>query len=131
MTFCWMWVISGVVVESGDYDGATEMIVAIVDRSSPAVPLIVLIGVCATYWLDVLGGMFMVTSRYLSSKFVTPIVERYLEEGRTKGKEEGRAEAHEMWADWYRRFKEAEAKGIPFNEPPPELPSNLGKNGVD
>ena len=121
----WMWVIAGMVIESGEYSDTTEVTVTIVDRASSAVPLIVLIGVCVTYWLDVLGGMFMVTSRYLSSKFVTPIVERYLAEGRA----EGRAEAHEMWADWYRRFKEAEVKGIPFDEPPPELPSDLGRNG--
>ena len=32
----------------------------------------------------------MVTARYLSSKFVTPLVERY----RSEGKEEGRSEMH-------------------------------------
>ena len=71
----------------------------------------------------------MVTSRYLSSKFVTPIVERYLEEGRTKGLEEGRSEMHNAWLVWYRKSEEAKAKGIPFDEPPPELPTSSGKNG--
>lgn len=130
MTFAWLWVISRMVIEGGEYGDATETMVAITERSSSAVPLIVLIGVCVTYWLDVLGGMLMVTSRYLSSKFVTPIVERYLAEGRAEAHEKW-VEAHEKWADWYRRSKEAEAKGLPFDEPPPELPSYPGKNGAD
>ncbi len=130
MTFGWLWVISGVVMESGEYDDATETMVAIVDRSSPSAPLIVLISVCVTYWLDVLGGLLMVTSRYLSSKLVTPIVEKYLEEGKAKGLEEGRSEMHEAWLVWYRKSEDARAKGLPFDEPPPELPTDPGKNGA-
>ena len=129
ITFGWLWVISGVVIESGEYDDATETMVAVVDRSSQAVPLIVLISVCVTYWLDVLGGLLMVTSRYLSSKFVTPIVERHRAEGRAEGKVAGRSEMHEAWLVWYRKSEEAKAKGIPFDEPPPELPTEPGKNG--
>ena len=125
MTFGWLWVISGVVTESGEYDRSIETMVAIVDRSSPGVPLIVLVSVCVTYWLDVLGGLLMVTSRYLSSKLVTPIVERYLAEGEAKG----RSEMHKAWLTWYRKSEEAKAKGIPFDEPPPELPTDPGKNG--
>ena len=131
MTFRWVWVIAEIVIESGEYDGATETMVAIVDRSSPAVPLIVLIGVCITYWLDILGGLLMVTARYLSSKLVTPIVERYREEGKAEGKVEGRSEMHNAWLTWYRKSEEAKAKGIPFDEPPPELPTELAKNGVE
>ncbi|MCY4653521.1 MAG: hypothetical protein OXC95_10200 [Dehalococcoidia bacterium] len=40
-------------------------------------------------------------------------------------------EAHAKWAEWHRRFKEAEARGLPFDEPPPELPSDPGRNGSD
>ncbi len=75
----------------------------------------------------------MVTARYLSSKFVTPLVERYRsegkEEGRSEGKEEGRSEMHNAWLAWYRKSEEAKAKGLPFDEPPPELPTDPGKNG--
>ena len=121
MTFAWMWVISEVVIESGEYDNSTETLIAVMDRSSSAVPLIVLVGVCVTYWLDILGGLLMVTARYLSSKFVTPIVERH--------KSEGRSEMHNAWLAWYRKSEEAKAKGIPFDDPPPELPTDPGKNG--
>ena len=71
----------------------------------------------------------MVTARYLSSKFVTPIVERHGAEGRAEGKVEGRSEMHKAWLAWYRKSEEAKAKGIPFDEPPPELPTDQGKNG--
>ena len=125
----WMWVIAGMVIEGGEYEGTTETAIAIVDKTSPAVPLILLIGVCVTYWLDILGGLIVVTARYLSSKFVTPIVDRYREEGKVKGLEEGRSEMHRAWLTWYRKSEDAKAKGIPFDEPPPELPSDLGRNG--
>ena len=77
----------------------------------------------------------MVTARYLSSKLVTPIVERYLAEGRAQGLEEGlaegevkgRSEMHQAWLVWYRKSEEARAKGIPFDEPPPELPTDPGQ----
>ena len=126
MTFRWMWVISVAVIESGEYDGSTETMIAIVDRSSSAAPLIVLIGVCITYWLDILGGFLMVTSRYLSSKLVTPIVERY----RAEGKAEGMSKMHDAWLVWYRKSEDAKKKGIPFDDPPPELPTDPDRNGV-
>ncbi len=123
MTFGWVWVVSGIVIESGEYGDTAEIAVAIVDRASSATPLIVLIGVCITYWLDILGGLLVVTARYLSSKFVTPLVERY--------RSEGRSEMHSAWLVWYRKSEEAKAKGLPFDEPPPELPAGLDRNGLE
>ena len=81
----------------------------------------------------------MVTARYLSSKLVTPIVERYREEGKAEGLEEGKAEGkaagrsemHNAWLTWYRRSEEAKARGVPFDEPPPELPTDMGRNGAE
>ena len=46
-------------------------------------------------------------------------------EGRAEGEESGRAAAHQDWEAWYRRLQEANAKGLPFDEPPPAL--NGGK----
>lgn len=45
--------------------------------------------------------------------------------GLAKGEESGRAAAHHDWEAWYRRLQEANAKGLPFDEPPPAL--NGGK----
>lgn len=41
------------------------------------------------------------------------------EQGIEQGVEQGRAEAYQAIAAWNSRRLEAEAKGIPFNEPPP------------
>ena len=69
--------------------------------------------------------------------------ERGIKEAREQGREEGRrqafavviehskalgrAEMHQKWSAWNTRRQEAEAKGIPFNEPPPPNPNGSGK----
>ncbi len=42
-----------------------------------------------------------------------------LEKAKEQGLEQGRAEAYQAIAAWNKRRLAAEAKGIPFNEPPP------------
>ena len=42
-----------------------------------------------------------------------------LEKAKEQGIEQGRAEVYEAIAAWNKRRLAAEAKGIPFNEPPP------------
>ena len=41
-------------------------------------------------------------------------------EGRVEGRAEGEAEANTRWRAWYSRLLEAQAKGEPFDEPPPD-----------
>ncbi len=43
------------------------------------------------------------------------------EEGRTEGRTEGRHEQQERWLQWLERRQQAEANGLPFDEPPPSL----------
>lgn len=57
----------------------------------------------------------MVTKRYLTNRFVKPLIERHKAEGR----QEGRKEAFEAMRDWNLRRLEAEKRGEPFQEPPP------------
>jgi len=45
--------------------------------------------------------------------------EQGIEQGIERGIEQGRAEVYEAIAAWNKRRLAAEAKGIPFNEPPP------------
>ena len=46
-------------------------------------------------------------------------------EGKAEGRVEGRVEAYqEMRIAWEQRRKDAEAKGLEFNEPRPEPPEN-------
>ena len=40
-------------------------------------------------------------------------------EGKAEGLEQGKAEVRQQWAGWNTRRVEAEARGIPFDEPPP------------
>ena len=51
-----------------------------------------------------------------------------LEEGREEGLKEGIAkgsvEIYRAWTDWNKRREEAEAKGVPFTDPPPPNPQN-------
>ncbi|MDE0465851.1 MAG: hypothetical protein OYL97_02245 [Candidatus Poribacteria bacterium] len=46
-------------------------------------------------------------------------LEKAKEQGIEQGIEQGRAEVYEVIAAWNKRRLAAEAKGIPFNEPPP------------
>ena len=52
-------------------------------------------------------------------------LEKGLREGRAEGMQEGRAEGrqeqHERWMQWLDRRQQAEANGLPFDEPPPSL----------
>ena len=43
------------------------------------------------------------------------------DEIRAEGRSEGQMEMHRAWAEWYRRLKEAERDGKPFDEPPPSI----------
>ena len=44
---------------------------------------------------------------------------KLLEQGREEGREEGRMKERAEWEAWLRRRSDAEANGLPFNEPPP------------
>ena len=59
----------------------------------------------------------MVTKRYLTNRFVKPLIERH----KTEGRKEGREEAFEEIRDWNLRRLEAEKKGESFHEPPPSV----------
>ena len=64
---------------------------------------------------------------YLTNKFKTNVkkeVEAAAAKGRAEGEAKGRAESYRLWAAWNERRMDAEMKGIPFNEPPPEPPQN-------
>ena len=55
---------------------------------------------------------------YLTNKFKTN-VRKQIEDAEAKGK----TETYELWAAWNARRIEAETEGIPFNEAPPNPPS--------
>lgn len=49
-------------------------------------------------------------------------------EGEAKGVAKGKTETYKLWADWNTRRIEAETRGIPFDEPPPEPPTENKKS---
>ena len=49
------------------------------------------------------------------------IAEAAKAEGKAQGIEQGRAEVQQQWREWYQRQTEAQEKGQPFTEPPPNL----------
>ncbi len=122
-------------VKSGAHDGILATIVAIGSTSARAVPLFVPFSIAIALFGDVFWGAVMVTARYLTNKFVTPLIEKRRAEGRVEGRAEGRVEGRaegrvegraegrtemlEAVRQWNERRLAAEAKGEPFDEPLP------------
>ena len=83
----------------------------------------------------------MVFANYLRQNLLEPLKERQREEGweegieegielgreegiglgRAEGRAEGREESNAMWRAWLERREMAEARGEPFDEPPPSI----------
>ena len=114
-----------------NHDGLESAIVAVVLKMATVVPLIILCGMFIVPAMDFIGGVIMVTARYLGNKFVKPLIEKHKAEGKEIGLEEGKeiglAEADAEWDVWYEGFRAAQEKGEPFDEPPP---SSRRKNRV-
>ena len=135
LTIGWTALVAQTVVASGEYAGVAQTIVAIVSTSAPGEFLIIIYSLMTVTALDYGGGYIVVTARYLTNKWVKPLQDKFRQEGRKEGLEEGieigvergRAEGREMgvtserqyWLDRERRRLEAEAQGIPFDEPLP------------
>ncbi len=59
------------------------------------------------------------------NRFVIPVIEKHRDEGRAEGRVEGRVQTNAAWQAWNQRRVDAEARGLPFDEPPPgELPGD-------
>ena len=81
--------------------------------------------------LQIIEGpkFIMVLADYFTKKWLNPLKEQLRDEGREQGREEATAQVNAQWRDWLRRRTEAEAKGEPFEEPPPS--GNAPENGAD
>ncbi len=57
------------------------------------------------------------------NRFVLPVIAEHkatgLAEGRAEVQADARAANNQEWRDWLQRRADAEAKGEPFDEPPP------------
>ena len=122
-------------VRTGNHPDLETTAIATAERVGQVDTLIILCSIATTVALDILGGMVMVTLRYLENKFVKPVIERHKAEGRAEGRDEGREEGiaagivtgreegetaeRRRWTEWNSRRLEAERAGVPFDEPPP------------
>jgi hypothetical protein len=137
LTIGWIAFIAWVEVTSRGHDNIAETIIAVVNKSASAVPLIVISAMFTVTGLDGTGGGILVTYRWLSNKILKPQEERIrakaqkkvqeeaeaqgLAQGLAQGQKEGREQMQRMWEDWFCRREEAEKKEEPFDEPPPTL----------
>ena len=110
-TYIWTALVGWEEVANGNHASARETVIAIVTTASPPVMLIVVVSIGEAILIDFAWGIMMVTARYLTNKFVKPLIERH--------KAEGEAAANRRWTEWNSRRLEAERAGVPFDEPPP------------
>ena len=110
-----------------------DAIVAIILRLAPA--LIVSAG--ASIVVTELGRYAAMLSDILREKTDKWIAKRRKEavekataqglaQGHAQGRAEGRAETQTLWQEWNRRRLEHDARGEPFDEPPPSFNGNNG-----
>ena len=111
LTTGWTALITWNEVSGGTHDGVARTVIAVVSGTAPASPLIIIYAILTITVIDVLGGLTVVTARYLGNKFVEPLIE--------KRRAEGQAEERLRWTEWNRRRLDAESNGVPFDEPPP------------
>ena len=60
----------------------------------------------------------MVTARYLTKKLIEPLEKKRREEVERRVRE-GVEQERRAWTAWNSRRVDAEANGLPFDEPPP------------
>ena len=108
-----------------------DAIVAIILRLAPT--LIVSAG--ASVVVTELGRYSAMLSDILREKTDKWIAKRRKEkleeataQGIAQGHAEGRSEMQKLWQEWNRRRLAHEARGEPFDEPPPSLNGNNGHN---
>ena len=126
-TFGWTAFIARYEVTRGSHPDLESAAMATAERVGLVDTLILIYAIATTVALDILGGMALVTARYLGNKFVKPLIERHkaagreegVAVGRVEGREEGEAAERRRWTEWNSRRIEAERAGVPFNEPPP------------
>jgi len=86
---------------------------------------IAILAMLLTRPLNLTGELLMSLYQFMVNNFVIPVIEKHRDEGRA----EGRAEERATWREWNRRRLDAEAQGLPFNEPTPGGQPNNGQNG--
>ena len=111
LTVGWTAFVFWVEATQHSYPTVSQLVIAAVNKAAPASPLIFLLAIVTVSVADSLEGMVVVTKRYLDNKLVEPIRKRL--------REEGAKERQKEWEAWNNRRLHSEARGEPFDEPPP------------
>ena len=95
LTAGWTALIAWAEVSSRNHEGIAETAIAVVSAAAPASPLILIYAILTIGAIDVMGGLTIVTARYLGDKFVKPLIEKRRAEGRgeASGRRPGRRAA--------------------------------------
>jgi len=107
------------------FAGVNELVIAVVSGTAPAATLFVLYAIIASALTDFIGGGVMVTARYLTKKLIEPLERKRREERAAmerrilESHSQGVAQERRAWTAWNSRRVDAEANGLPFDEPPP------------
>ena len=108
-TLGWMAFIRwGIHDSAGSY---REIIEAMVYGTSRAIPLFIVFSMTVPLIAEFTGGLIVVLAEYLKRRF------------EKRGEKRGREQANSDWEAWYKRMKEAQEKGVSFDESPPSLKS--------
>ncbi len=95
-------------------ESSVETLIAIVEHVSTFIPVAIFL----TFTFEIGGSIVMVLWNLYKRR-----QEAHLEQVVAKARAEGRAEAlaqsNREWTTWYNRMMEAQAKGLPFDEPTP------------
>lgn len=115
LTVAWTVLVAWSEVSGGKHTSLLETSVAVVSGASGGVPLIVIYSILIVMVGNfILGGGIMVmaraTKQYLDAK---------IEQQRDKLRKEGREALAEEVKIWNQKRLDAEARGEPFDEPPP------------
>ena len=119
LTIVWTALVAQTVMASGEHSGMLETIVAIISASAPGEFLIIIYSLMIVTALEYGGSVIVVTARYLTNKWVKPLQDKL--------RQEGRKAERKAWLARERRRLEAEAKGIPFDEPYPDADDDSNK----
>lgn len=114
-------------------ENAVETLIVIVGHISSFIPVAIVL----TLIFEVGGFLIMILWRLYQRRLEEAIEQAKIEartegiaegiaegrtEGRTEGEAAGIAKNYQLWAAWNNRRIEAEARNLPFDEPPPPPP---------
>ncbi len=96
-------------------------LVSMKDYATYTLPVVTMLAITFVLIEDGKENLELTITRWLREKVEEEQLEKARSEGVAEGLDQGAARNHAAWLVWYDKFKEAQEKGEPFDEPPPKL----------